>query len=672
MCIIYGYLYLSVLPIVAQNIYTTDTINLFSTTEPYFGGYHIVDTDNCSYASAINFPVGFVWHAMALPHQDTVVIYIESILDGTDPLFSSGVYSQALNQLYLANRIGYTPNNTNVQAACSDYGGRVYFAGSALSVYDSNDGSLYTIGTLPDNMHAGGDLTYREGRLYLTTLNNDLVYMDMQNPMNSEIVHSFPDSIALIEGLATLPFTCDSIVTYAFATDSILGTTLYLLDFDDYSLTTVCDLLPNFHHDAATDIERFLPPCEIYTDLDMDDSSSDGNGLYRRLTCAGPTPVCDADVEVFSPFLLDSMRISLINPPDALNEKLFSTGAVDIAVQGNNTGSILLVNTKDAKEEDFETALYQTLYQNDAPLPTLGDRTIVVSMYSSFYESMPVTGIITLDTLNTISLSIDEFMLACAGGMNAMVVLEGMSGIAPYTFTWPDGLETAERNDLGLGIYEIILKDAQGCQQRDTITITAPDALQPEIDAVANPACPGEGVLSASAVGGTAPYIFFWSNGTSGDSNTDLYAGNYTLSVTDANGCLETTQFELTEAPVFSTLLPQTICQGETLFWEGQLFDSDTLHCVTYTSALGCDSTLCLELNVISRLSEETARVCPGEVYAFGDMQLTQPGVYRDTLADGGLCDSIRVLSLDWWPQPEIAIAAEGQFCTGESVVLRS
>ena len=56
-----------------------------------------------------------------------------------------------------------------------------------------------------------------------------------------------------------------------------------------------------------------------------------------------------------------------------------------------------------------------------------------------------------------------------------------------------------------------------------------------------------DGFLQVSASGGTFPYQFDWSNGTSGTSISNLTAGNYTVTVTDANECTETGTWTLTQ-----------------------------------------------------------------------------------------------------------------------------
>jgi gliding motility-associated-like protein len=90
--------------------------------------------------------------------------------------------------------------------------------------------------------------------------------------------------------------------------------------------------------------------------------------------------------------------------------------------------------------------------------------------------------------------------------------------------------------------YTVTVTDANGCSATATVTLTVnpPYALS---SAVTTPDTCGSnnGTATVGAPqGGTAPYTYMWNNGQTTTTATGLLPGNYTVTVTDANGCTST------------------------------------------------------------------------------------------------------------------------------------
>ncbi|MFM2208357.1 MAG: hypothetical protein RL213_2332, partial [Bacteroidota bacterium] len=129
----------------------------------------------------------------------------------------------------------------------------------------------------------------------------------------------------------------------------------------------------------------------------------------------------------------------------------------------------------------------------------------------------------------------------CSGATNGSATVSASAGApTPVTYAWaPSGGTGATANNLGAGTYTVTVTNGNGCTATTTVTLTAPPAITPSITAF--PAtCNGTatGSLTVAATGGTTPYTFAWSpsGGTSSTAN-NLAAGNYTVTITDANGC---------------------------------------------------------------------------------------------------------------------------------------
>ena len=139
--------------------------------------------------------------------------------------------------------------------------------------------------------------------------------------------------------------------------------------------------------------------------------------------------------------------------------------------------------------------------------------------------------------------------ISCFGGSNGEITLSASGGKAPYLFFWGNGDTTNQRTGLPAGTYFPFVKDANGCQTGDTVTLTAPARLRAGIVVDSPITCAGlvNGAISATASGGTGPYSVVWANGDTARSRSSLPPGSYQVIVTDANGCTSDTTLQLIE-----------------------------------------------------------------------------------------------------------------------------
>lgn len=126
----------------------------------------------------------------------------------------------------------------------------------------------------------------------------------------------------------------------------------------------------------------------------------------------------------------------------------------------------------------------------------------------------------------------------CNGDCSGSVTLTAGGGTSGYTYSGATG-------SLCAGTYTYTVTDANGCTAQSTVTITQPAAVTASPSAIPNTICAGNcSVLSVGTVaGGSAPYTYTWMPGNlTGSSITVCPSVStcYTLSVTDANGCVGT------------------------------------------------------------------------------------------------------------------------------------
>jgi len=103
---------------------------------------------------------------------------------------------------------------------------------------------------------------------------------------------------------------------------------------------------------------------------------------------------------------------------------------------------------------------------------------------------------------------------------------------------------TGVYNNLCAGQACYTVSDANGCTAEVCAEITEPAPLSVNVSIVSRVRCSDDanGIASASAVGGTEPYTYAWSNGSIGNIANNLLAGVYYVDVTDAHGCVATSE----------------------------------------------------------------------------------------------------------------------------------
>jgi gliding motility-associated-like protein len=184
-----------------------------------------------------------------------------------------------------------------------------------------------------------------------------------------------------------------------------------------------------------------------------------------------------------------------------------------------------------------------------------GTYTVTITDLNLCTTSIPVT----IGSIAGPSASIASFTnVACFGGNTGNATIGVTSGTPPFTYLWSNGQTTPTANNLVAGIYSVTATDATGCVASANITITQPTVLV--ANAVkTNPVCFGglTGTAIASAVGGTAPYTYLWTSAGSPTTSTvtGLGAGTYSVTVTDAQGCIQNASVTLINPPTLSTAI---------------------------------------------------------------------------------------------------------------------
>ncbi len=126
---------------------------------------------------------------------------------------------------------------------------------------------------------------------------------------------------------------------------------------------------------------------------------------------------------------------------------------------------------------------------------------------------------------------------ASCGLSDGSIVASASGTFAPYTYDWSNGGTTDSIGGLAGGTYDLTVTDDEGCTNMGSVLVlgTVPTLSS----SFSYPTCNGDndGSATVAVVSGIMPYTFVWQTGGSGDTESGLTSGSYSVTVTDSSGC---------------------------------------------------------------------------------------------------------------------------------------
>lgn len=295
---------------------------------------------------------------------------------------------------------------------------------------------------------------------------------------------------------------------------------------------------------------------------------------------------------------------------------------------------------------------------------------------------------------------------SCVDVSNGSINLSTVCSNNPV-FEWSTGESTEDLTDIPHGNYAVTVTDLNGCSERLTFEIDHGPSPQPEITGP-DSFCTGDtDPVTLTVTGSYSSYI--WSTGQNSASIDVLAAGEYTVTVTDANGCTGVDMVTITELPVPEPEIsgPSDVCPGENITIDaGSGFESYAwssgqniqtidisnpgIYTVTVTNSVGCTasaSTTIFALPVPEPDIKAPPGICgdtpvsldagPGfnsyEWSTGEDVQeitVLYPGLYYVTVTNQDGCSAYDSVYIDPLPVPEPVIQGLPYLCPGQSTYL--
>ena len=159
---------------------------------------------------------------------------------------------------------------------------------------------------------------------------------------------------------------------------------------------------------------------------------------------------------------------------------------------------------------------------------------------------------------NDLNLVVETSDVSCYGAQDGAINLTVMGGgNPPYSYNWINygGADSPNLFNLGAGQYDLEITDDNGCVFGYSFTINSPSQPLTLESSSSEASCFGVGSGSAfvEVSGGVQPYFYNWSSGHVTPTAEELFAGDYSVIVTDASGCQLVDSITVSENPQIFT-----------------------------------------------------------------------------------------------------------------------
>ena len=242
-----------------------------------------------------------------------------------------------------------------------------------------------------------------------------------------------------------------------------------------------------------------------------------------------------------------------LSQPSAITSSI--TSQTNVSCNGGNNGSTLI-------NASGGTGVLTYTWQ-----PTGGSSTSASSLSAGNYtctiadaNSCVKQQTVSITQPSSVSTTISSLNnIACFGNQNGSATVIASGGAGSYTYSWsPSSVGTSSTaTNLGAGTYTCLITDINNCNISTTLSITEPSAISSTVNATSTSCTDsndGNAVLIIS--GGISPYNIAWNNGSSSLQNSNLIAGTYSATITDANSCTYTVSVLVQNSTVSCFFVP--------------------------------------------------------------------------------------------------------------------
>lgn len=297
---------------------------------------------------------------------------------------------------------------------------------------------------------------------------------------------------------------------------------------------------------------------------------------------------------------------------------------VSFQIQGNNL--VATSNQNVTFQWYYRATTSFTWVGNGAVLPIQGDGDYYVVAVTSCCNSQSETQSVTF--------------------CNSQYIFSGYSN--NQTICYGQSFTVGSNQYSSSGIYTDSLFNFSGCDSIITTHLT----VLPNNTLNINPViCNGQSLIVGSSV-----YTI---------------SGTFTDTLSGFNGCDSIVFTNLTILPPYTSSTNETVCNGDSILFNGNYYLTNGTFADTLNSVSGCDSIASLVLNVLPvNSTNQSFSICNGDEITVGTSSYSAGGNYVDSLINDVGCDSIVFTQIILNNLPVIYLGNDTLLCDGDSIIL--